>query len=225
MGDPGDIFARLNAGPFAGLPLLVVTALRRVYPELDRLLRAHSEPAGIAAMDRIETCTTTEALVRYRGVDLTDYLDRPVVELFAIPPIPALFDELRLGERAPACPLLVQQAVRDEVIAVENVDGQVERYRRAGVHVEYVRVRFGGHISEMFLAPSSALAWLSDRYAGRPLGPGGTGAVASSGLSGTGIRGVFGLAAAAFLALVGRPAAGLVPGPFTRFIGRTRRAA
>ena len=68
-------------------------------------------------------------------------------------------------------PVLVIQGVNDELIAVQDVDRHVERYRRAGAHVHYVRDRLSMHLALLYLGTPLTMAWLADRFEGRTLPP------------------------------------------------------
>jgi hypothetical protein len=165
VGDPGEAFLKLNGGLFAGLPALVVAGLRHVYPGLAEVVRDHASEDGRQRLDRLERITTVEACVRYALDDFDDYLDSPLADVLALPEVLHVFDDLRLGHRAPTCPLLVVQSRRDQVIHVVDVDSQVQRYVDRGADVLYLRDGASEHISLMLLAFPTMLDWLGDRFA------------------------------------------------------------
>lgn len=179
VGDPGEAFIKLNGGLFAGLPALVVAGLRHVYPGLADVVREHASEDGRRRLDRLEGMTTVEAVLRYSLDDFDDYLDAPLADVLALPAVLEVFDDIRLGHRAPTCPVLVVQSTRDQIIDVDDVDGQVERYVGAGADVLYLRDRASEHISLMLLAFPVMLGWLEDRFAQggleRDRGPGESG--------------------------------------------------
>src|ERR1700719_3418696 len=67
VGDLGHTFRRLNGGFFAGLPALVVAALAHIYPDLDRVIKEHTNEEGRALLDSLETMTTVEAVLKMAG--------------------------------------------------------------------------------------------------------------------------------------------------------------
>ncbi|MDV7243697.1 MULTISPECIES: lipase family protein [Rhodococcus] len=73
--------------------------------------------------------------------------------------------------------------VHDQIIHIEDVDGQVERYVEGGAHVTYVRDRLSEHLSLMVISAPAMLEWLTDRFADTPLPPSGTTTVWSIALS------------------------------------------
>ena len=164
VGDPGEAFIKLNGGVFAGLPALVVSGLRHVYPGLAAVVREHASAVGKRRLDRLEDMTTTEACLRYSFDDFDDYLDAPLADVLALPEVLEVFDDLRLGSQAPSCPLLVVQSTRDQIIDVDDVDSQVHRYVARGAEVLYLRDRLSEHISLMLLGFPVMLDWLEQRF-------------------------------------------------------------
>lgn len=164
VGDPGEAFIKLNGGFFAGLPALVVAGLRHVYPGLAEVVREHASSEGRQRLDRLEQLTTTEACLRYALDDFDDYLDSPLADVLALPEVLHVFDDLRLGHHAPTCPLLVVQSRWDQIIDVDDVDSQVQRYADRGADVLYLRDGASEHISLMLLGFPVMLGWLERRF-------------------------------------------------------------
>ncbi|GAB2522898.1 lipase family protein [Nocardia heshunensis] len=167
VGDPRHVFLNLNGGLFAGFPAIVIAALRQVYPALAEVVERDFTPEGRRLLDRVRGLGPIAVLPLLVGHRLDDYLRRPLAEI--LPELEDMFDELRLGNRTPACPVLVVQPVHDQVIDAAGVDGQVERYRAGGAAVWYVRDRLSEHFSLLPLATPLSLDWLADRLAGKTL--------------------------------------------------------
>lgn len=223
VGDPGEILLKLNGSMMAGLPAMVIAGIRHIYPDLDALIRSHANVAGLERLDRIEKLTTVAAIWHFRGDDLDHYVDTPLADLLASPEVVAVFDDLRLGMRAPACPVMVVAPTRDRVISVVEVDGQVQRYLEAGVQVNYLRDRLSGHTTLMVLAAPAVLEWLSDRIAGAPLPAAGVRTVRSIAGSRKRLRGLLGILLVAAKVVLGRPLGPRSPG--SRSAGRRARRA
>ncbi|ORI20279.1 lipase family protein [Rhodococcus sp. 1168] len=192
VGDPASAFIRLNATLHAGLPTLVVAGLRRTYPDLDRFIRQHVSPAGLELLDSVNELTTVSAVRRLARHDLDEYIDMPLADLLASPELLDIFQAIQPGKTAPTVPMLVVQAVHDQIIAVDDVDGQVDRYLDHGAHVTYLRDRLSEHLSLHPLSAPLTLDWLEDRFAGRPVPPTGVTTVWSTAFS---LRAAFGLLA------------------------------
>ena len=106
---------------------------------------------------------------------------------------------------APSAPILAVQSVHDQLIAVDDVDGQVARYRAAGAHVTYRRDRLSEHIALHPLAAPLTLSWLAGRFVGKPLAEPGAKTVWSTALSVSALRGLLGLTWVAAKVVLGRP--------------------
>ncbi|MDJ0394808.1 lipase family protein [Rhodococcus sp. G-MC3] len=204
VGDPASAFTRLNATLHAGLPTLVVEGLRRAYPDLDRLVRTHVNADGLALLDSVDDMTTVAAVRKLARHDLDKYIDIPLADLLAKPEILEVFQAIQPGRTAPSVPMLVIQAVHDQIIAVDDVDGQVHRYLDNGVHVTYLRDRLSEHLSLHPLSAPLTLDWLRDRFEGRELPASGVTTVWSTALSLGAVRDLFALAWSATLAVFGR---------------------
>ncbi len=204
VGDPGETFIRLNGTSRAGLPAMVVAGLRSGYPGLARVIHEHASFEGRRHLQRLETSSTLAAVVHHRNHDFDDYLDAPLADVLATPEVLHVFEDLRLGQRIPTCPVLMTQATHDQIIHVEDVDGQQQRYVDGGATVHYVRDRFSEHLSLHPLALPLMIGWMADRFAGKPA-PTGTRTVFSVALSLRSLWGYVGMAKAAIRTVTGRP--------------------
>ncbi|MBF6176165.1 lipase family protein [Nocardia blacklockiae] len=169
VGDPGEVFVRLNGGRYAGFPAIVIAALREIYPVLSRVLEEHLTDEGRQLLDRAAALAPIVALPILAHRNVSDYLTRPLEEIVADPAMRAVFDDLRLGTTAPRCPVLVTQPVHDRIIHADGVEAQLERYRRGGATVVYLRDRLSEHFSLLPLSTPLSLNWLADRLAGLPV--------------------------------------------------------
>ncbi|MBF6543422.1 lipase family protein [Nocardia brasiliensis] len=199
VGDPAKAFVRLNGGLFAGFAAVFTAGLRRAYPDLDRLLRAHLDARYLAWLAATETTATFPLLYRFARRDIDEHCRGGLAALLAAPALRAVLADIEPGAQAPAMPLLVVQGVYDEVIAVADVDALVARYTAAGAHVRYLRDRLSTHLLLQFSAVPVMLDWLGDRLARRALPPAGTETTWSLVLSRRALTGHLG-----FLRLLGR---------------------
>ncbi|MDN2501739.1 lipase [Nocardia nova] len=169
VGDPGEVFIRLNGGRYAGFPAIVISALRQVYPALEDVLDKHITSAGERLLERAAQLPPIVALARLAGHDVSKYLDHPLEEVLSTPAMCDMFDDMRLGKHTPHCPILVIQPLHDRIIHASCIDAQVERYRAGGATVGYLRDRLSDHFTLLPLATPLSLDWLADRIAGRPV--------------------------------------------------------
>ncbi|WP_336081161.1 lipase family protein [Nocardia sp. SSK8] len=187
VGDPAAAFVRLNGGWFAGFPAAFVAGLRQAYPDLDQILRDHLDERYRALLGEAEQRSTFALLLRFLRRDVSGHLRDGLDGLLAEPALRRILADIEPGTRAPAAPLLVLQGVRDEVIAVADIDAHVQRYRHAGATVHYLRIRRGSHLPLEFLVVPAALDWLTARFAGH-VAPTGTTTVTSVTRSGPALR-------------------------------------
>jgi acetyl esterase/lipase len=169
VGDLGHTFRRLNGGFFAGLPALAVAALVHIYPDLDRVIKKHTNDEGRALLDRLEKMTTVGAVLRMAGKDMGDYLDEPLEDILSTPEVMHVFDSIKLGAAVPAPPVLIVQAAHDYLIDVNDIDALADAYSAGGADVTYHRDAFNEHMCLHPLSAPMTLRWLTDRFAGRPL--------------------------------------------------------
>ena len=169
VGNLGNTFRRLNGTKFAALPALVVAALAKTYPDLNRVIEENATDSGRALLRRLEHLTTGEALIRHFRHDMDRWVHPPLEEVLAMPEVQDVFEAIRLENTVPSPPVLIVQAVHDSVIAVDDIDELAHLYSSGGAQLTYHRDRFSEH---MLLHPMSApmtLRWLTDRFAGRPV--------------------------------------------------------
>ncbi len=125
VGNMASALLRLNGGFHAALPIMVIAGLRRVYPALDAAITEYATEAGRANLDAIARTGTPEALREFKNHDIDDYLDIPVADMLSQPAIAEMMTDIQLGSHTPTIPLLVVQAVHDEVINVDDIDSLV----------------------------------------------------------------------------------------------------
>ena len=169
VGDLGHTFRRLNGTLMSGLPALVVAALAHIYPDLDRLIQEHATEEGKVLLERLHTMTTTEAIIRMAGKDMGDLLDQPLEQILGTPVVQHVFADIKLGVAVPTPPVLIVQAVHDQLISVENIDELADTYKSGGASVTYHRDMFSEHMLLHPMSAPMALRWLIDRFAGKPL--------------------------------------------------------
>jgi hypothetical protein len=169
VGDLGHTFRRLNGSFLAGLPALVVAALAKIYPDLDRIIKEHTNEEGRALLDSLQEMTTVQAVLRMAGKNMGDYLDEPLEDILSTPEVSFVFDSIKLGAAVPTPPVLIVQAVHDYLIDVHDIDALADAYSAGGARVTYHRDAFNEHICLHPLSAPMTLRWLTDRFAGRPL--------------------------------------------------------
>ncbi|AMW20179.1 lipase family protein [Mycobacteroides chelonae] len=170
VGDLGHTFRRLNGGLFAALPGLVVAALSHVYPGLERVIEEHATPQGKEFLGRLEGMPTLRAIVAMAFKDMDDLVDQPLDQLLETPEVQHVFESIKLGKTVPTPPVLIVQAVHDQIISTSCIDELAETYRGGGAHVAYHRDLLNEHLLLHPMSAPMSMAWLRARFAGDGLG-------------------------------------------------------
>jgi alpha-beta hydrolase superfamily lysophospholipase len=169
VGDLGHTFRRLNGTYMSGLPALVVAALIHSYPELDKVIQDHATEEGKLLLQRLHKMTTAEAVIRMAKKDMGDMVDRPLEQILDMPEVRHIFDDIKLGAAVPTPPVLIVQAVHDQLISVEDIDELADTYSSGGADVTYHRDMFSEHLLLHPMSAPMTLRWLTDRFNGKPL--------------------------------------------------------
>src|SRR6476659_4121503 len=169
VGDLGHTFRRLNGSFMSGLPALVVAALAEIYPELDKVIQEHATEDGKTLLKRLHGMTTVEAILRMVKQDMGDLVDKPLEQILGTPEVQHVFADIKLGVAVPTPPVLIVQAVHDQLISVENIDELADTYQSGGASVTYHRDMFSEHLLMHPMSAPMTLRWLTDRFNGKPL--------------------------------------------------------
>jgi triacylglycerol lipase len=95
-------------------------------------------------------------------------VDEPLENILRTPEVQHVFDSIKLGTAAPSIPVLIVQAVHDELISVGDIDELADAYSAGGTDVTYHRDMLCEHLLLHPLSAPMTLRWLRDRFAGRP---------------------------------------------------------
>jgi triacylglycerol lipase len=168
VGDLGHTYHRLNGKFFSGLPTMVVAALMHSYPDLKRVIEDHATVEGQAMFEQLKTMTTAQAVIRLIKNDMATMLNRPLEEILDLPEVQHVFDNIKLGVAPPTMPVLIVQATHDRIVSVNDIDALAHTYSAGGTDVTYHRDKFCEHILLHPMSAPMTLAWLRDRFMGRP---------------------------------------------------------
>ena len=169
VGDLGHTFRRLNGTYMSGLPALVVAALADIYPDLNNVIQEHATEEGKELLKRLHKMTTAEAVIRMVKKDMGDMVDVPLEQILDTPEVKHVFDDIKLGAAVPTPPVLIVQAVHDQLISVEDIDELADTYSAGGADVTYHRDMFSEHLLLHPMSAPMTLRWLTDRFNGKPL--------------------------------------------------------
>lgn len=165
-GVPADltkVIDQVDGTVFSGVVFAAVFATAREYPELETLLN----DKGRATKDRIADMCQAEVAVALAGRRLNEFTTS--LEPLNEPVAKAVLADDALGRGAPTTPIFLFHAYFDELIPV-GVGRQLKAdYCAAGTKVKYYEDYVTEHIGLDIAAAPAAVAYLADRFAGRPV--------------------------------------------------------
>jgi len=78
--------------------------------------------------------------------DMDDMVDVPLQQILDSPELKRIFDDIKLGAVVPTPPVLIVQAVHDQLISVKDIDELADTYSAAGADVTYHRDLLSEHL-------------------------------------------------------------------------------
>ncbi|MFD0684454.1 lipase family protein [Actinomadura fibrosa] len=162
--DPEAVARFLDGGVFSGFEAAAAASLAAEYPEMniDPLM---NEEGRKALQDAKGKCLT-DLLIQFPFKRLAQFSTVP--DPLAVPRVQAVLKTNTMGAAAPTTPIFNYHANTDEIVPVGQDDQLVKNWCAKGATVQTVRDAIGEHAAEMLLRNNDTLAFLSDRYAGKP---------------------------------------------------------
>ncbi|GAB3665962.1 lipase family protein [Actinocorallia lasiicapitis] len=161
--DLGVVGKHIDGGIFSGFGIGVNVSLMTEFPEAGMAGLLNAE--GVKAMAKATGRCTNELLLDFAFKKMSDYTT--VADLSAVPSVAAVLKRNKLGANAPTTPVYSYHAVFDEIVPVGQADVLSKAWCAKGTKVQNVRDWLGGHITEALGRSGDALAYLSDRFAGK----------------------------------------------------------
>ena len=164
-GNIGNVAKGANGGAFAGIYFAAAMGIGRAYPEvgIDSLLNAKGKKmeAAIGKMC-IAQFSATYAFQRIQTYTVNG------VDPLTLPAIQKVIDQIKAGALGtPRVPLHIYMASYDELVVTPDTDKLVQQYCAKGLTVQYVKYPLAEHVTALAEGFPVAVAWLSDRFAGR----------------------------------------------------------
>ncbi|WP_069166781.1 lipase family protein [Nocardia altamirensis] len=156
-----------NRHPAFGLAMAAAIGLEREYPT--QLPISDSMNAnGLAIRARMANGCTNEILAAGAGLSVTDVAAS--TSLAEDPNARAVLEEnsLELFGGVPKMPIYQWRSHDDALIPVASIDNTMRRYCAAGVRVKSELFPSPDHLSTAVLGAPEAVAWLEDRFNGKP---------------------------------------------------------
>ncbi|MEO5873499.1 MAG: lipase family protein [Streptosporangiaceae bacterium] len=162
--DPEAVARSLDGGVFSGFEAAAAASLATEFPEMN--------------IDPILNDVGRKAIADARGKCLTDLLSKfafkklsaysTVADPLAVPSVRAVLRINTMGSAAPTAPIFNYHANTDEIVPVRQADQLVKDWCTKGATVQTTRAAIGEHALEMVFKSDQVVAFLADRYAGKP---------------------------------------------------------
>jgi hypothetical protein len=166
-GVPPDLAAvarNIDGGAFAGIYFAVAVGLSRAYPEMD--LNSILNDKGKAMVAAIGTKCIADIAAMGAFHRISEYTT--VVDPLALPQMKKIIATNHLGQHRPAGPIFDYHAIFDELIPIAGDDALAAHYCSEGIAVRHYRDPASEHTSLAVTGAPLAVAYLADRFAGRP---------------------------------------------------------
>ncbi|MCW2799318.1 MAG: Secretory lipase [Aeromicrobium sp.] len=166
VGDIRSTIDKFSGGPAGGAVAMGVNGFVRAYPELN--IADYLSPTGIAKVAKASGDCLTDAAIRFPFLSIAQIEKTP--GSFYSPAIVAmLHDNSPLGDPGtPTMPIYDYHAKLDEFAPIGPDRELITRFCHDGVTVQHVEDLVGEHISELVTGAPGAIAFFSDRFAGKP---------------------------------------------------------
>lgn len=164
-GVPADltkVIRKVDGTVFSGVVFAAVFATAREYPELETLLNDN----GRVTAQRIADMCQAELAVTLAGRQLDEFTTSP--DPLSEPVAQAVLADNALGGTGPNIPVFLFHAYFDQLIPVAVGRQLKADYCAAGTKVKYYEDYTTEHIGLDITAAPAAVAYLADRFAGRP---------------------------------------------------------
>jgi hypothetical protein len=164
-GTPADLGAagrQMDGGPFSGLFIAAAVGVSREYPEILSVIN----DAGHAMIERIGDMCVTEESASFAFRRLNEFTTVP--DPLAEPVVAGVLAANMLGKVTPTAPVYLYHSVFDELIPFAGVEALRDTYCGGGGKVAFHADYASEHVVLAVTGAPTAVAYLADRFAGRP---------------------------------------------------------
>ncbi|MEO3827404.1 lipase family protein [Actinomadura sp. B10D3] len=171
-GVPADLEAvakSLDGSPFIALMFMAAVGYDAAYPELD--LEKYLNDNGRELLEKAKDMCLVSfdgplTVVETAFKHISDYTTS---DPLGTPAWQARLNANKLGSTAPGAPVLQTQAVYDEIIPFAQADALHKAWCAKGANVTWKTYTFAEHATGMLWSEPDAMAFLADRFAGKPV--------------------------------------------------------
>ncbi len=171
-GVPADLLAvakGLDGSPFVGLMFMAAVGYDTAYPELD--LEKYLNDAGRELLKKAESLclVSVDGIGTLAGTLFKKISDYTTSDPLETPQWQRRLAANKLGSTAPSVPVLQTQAVYDEIIPFAQADTLHKAWCAKGANLTWKTYTFAEHATGMLWSEPDAMAFLADRFAGKPV--------------------------------------------------------
>jgi hypothetical protein len=153
---------RIDGGFFSGLALGAAVGIDREYPETKLEVILNDE--GRRVVNEIAEMSVDELVAYFPFRSLRELTTEP--DPFDTDGTRATNEELRLGQRLPACAVYLYHSRHDQLVPISGADELAVIYQKGGIDVSLRRTHLGEHIGAVISSTPGALRFLSSRLNG-----------------------------------------------------------
>lgn len=156
--------AAANVPSFLGYVTMGARGFGAAYPEAQTALATVFTPQGLRDSEIVHT-QCSEAVGKVMSRSSAEVIARNPLDT---PPFPTLIDENTPANVKTAAPMLVVQGDKDALVIPGTTDSFATRACGTGDTLEYRKYPGADHARVMIDSQADVLAWMADRWAGKP---------------------------------------------------------
>ncbi|MFB9909297.1 lipase family protein [Allokutzneria oryzae] len=160
----GNVGYKIDGGPLFGFFVAAAAGLGHAHPEMG--LTEFLNDKGRKAFEQVKDMCQAQWTPLYGFHRIEEYTT--VKDPIQLPRFQKVLAANELGKRTPAGPMYVYQSVNDEIIPIEDARALARNYCARGTSVKFTESFVSEHVSLAVTGAPGAVAWLADRFAGKP---------------------------------------------------------
>lgn len=166
-GVPADLrwmWRALNGSLFTGVMVAGIQGVSRSEPQINPY--RYLNPLGQAVWKHLRRGCIGDFMVALPFIPAQ--LGMTVPDIFKVPEIAAIADKNTLGQRKPSVPTWMYHAHADELVTYRGARKVADIYCEMGATLRFTTYKQGEHLTAALQSQRQTLAYLRDRFAGKP---------------------------------------------------------
>lgn len=164
--DLGPVGAHLDGGPYAQFLLMAISGLAEGYQiDADSLLNDRGKQVRKQIDD---SCVSDVAKFAFTKSETLSADGRPIADYFQRQPFKDVLADNVIGTHKPSMPVLQTHSIADDVIPFQVGKDLAKRWCDLGANLQFSNNAFPTHVGAALPNYAQELAYLGDRFAGKP---------------------------------------------------------